>query len=225
MPPVQARERSRKTVVTTVGAAAAAFGLVYFLTRTKAGAKVKAKVQTTIDKLNPSLKARYKGMRDLIRQAAAEANIPPEVLAGTVRAESSYRNDSPTREACIANGITCTCSTASPPAIGVAQIKLATAGDRGYTGDAPGLCDVATNLRYAAREIRRLMTRYEEKPELIRSGDDYWTAVRLAYNLGARGYEIGRAKAGNYAYAAKSNATTDSIRSSGLAGFSVMRLG
>ena len=205
---MRAREQRRSVTPWLIGLGAAG-ALAYALTRPK----VVGQITKVVDAINPSLLRRYLAMRPDIRAAAAEAGIPPEILAGTVRVESSYRNDGPIAKEC--TGIPCICSRVR--AIGVAQILRATAAQVGYTGTEVGLCDVKANLKYSARYLKWLSEQLAD-PKKRQAGDDLWTAVHKAYNLGIGNYLRGRTYSGTDRYAAKAEATEDSLKQKGLAG-------
>lgn len=197
---------------------------IYAATKTSPGQKVVSKVagglQTVADALNPFMLKRYLALRDLIRSAASEAGIPSEVLAGTIRVESSYSNTGPIASECKAAGINCTCSRVL--AVGLAQIRLAAAHQMGYTGDVQGLCDPATNLKYSAKYLKWLAGLLED-PASRHDGDDLWTAVRKAYNAGIGNYKAGKIYTGTNIYASRAEATQNDILRKGLAGLYLCR--
>ena len=76
-------------------------------------------------------------MRRLIREAAAELEIPEALLHRVIQRESDYN-------AGARNG----------PYYGLMQVLPETARGMGYDGPASGLLDAETNLRYAGRYLR-----------------------------------------------------------------------
>jgi soluble lytic murein transglycosylase-like protein len=88
--------------------------------------------------LSPQANAQQRAQYEQLVAAHAKANNVPEVLVHRVIVrESKYRPD------LIGRGGT----------IGLMQIKLATARGLGYTGDAAGLRDPATNLFYGVKYL------------------------------------------------------------------------
>jgi soluble lytic murein transglycosylase-like protein len=82
-------------------------------------------------------KADEASLKSLIARHAAENNIPEALVHRIVRRESNYNPRAVGRGG----------------AIGLMQIKYATAKAMGYSGSAPGLLDADTNLTYAVRYL------------------------------------------------------------------------
>lgn len=76
-------------------------------------------------------------LRALIDQYADRYEVPPELVQRVVVRESTHRPDA-------RNG----------PYYGLMQILPATARSMGYEGDAQGLLDAETNLKYAVKYLR-----------------------------------------------------------------------
>lgn len=134
----------------------------------------------------------------LVQEAAAGAGIPASVLAGIVKAESSWSN------APNSNSPRCgvNCIASSVCAIGLAQVMAATAHGVGVTGD---LCDPRTNLRASAAYLKHLYAQY---------GD--WTATAQAYNAGPGNYAKGNIGSGTIAYADKVVSAASKYNAAGL---------
>lgn len=147
----------------------------------------------------------------LVVDAANAANVPPAILGGIVKAESSWSNASNSHSA--ACKVTCIASKVC--AIGLAQVLPTTAADHGGSGAAQQLCDPATNLMISARVLRSLYSKY---------GD--WHTAAVAYNWGPG--NVDRAiKAGTSFYSGSLDyadkvvaAATDYNRGEALAGLS-----
>lgn len=113
-----------------------------------------------------------KTLMPLVREAAEKTNVPPEILAGIVRKESSWSN-APNRES--ANcGVDCIAS--SRCAIGVAQVLPTTA-----KMSAQQLCDPANSIIAGARYLRQMFTAYRAKGH---PDDRAWYLATMAYNQG-----------------------------------------
>lgn len=103
--------------------------------------------------------ARSGSMKSLIAQHAAENGLPYELADAVVRLESRYN-------AGARNG----------PNLGLTQINFRTAQSLGYRGDAAGLFDAETNLRYG---LKYLAQAYK-----LAGGDTCGTILR--YQFGHR---------------------------------------
>ena len=97
----------------------------------------------------------------LANNIAVEERISPTVLTAICLTESGGN----TRAVSLNDGV--------GNSMGVCQIKLGTASMVGYKGNEAGLINLKTNLRYAARYIKKLQRRYGD-------GD----CVIAAYNYG-----------------------------------------
>jgi soluble lytic murein transglycosylase-like protein len=103
--------------------------------------------------------ARATGLKVLIERYATENNIPYSLADAVIRIESRY-------QAGARNG----------PHMGLTQIHSATARSLGYAGEASGLLDAETNLRYG---LKYLATAYK-----LAGGDTCGTILR--YQAGHR---------------------------------------
>lgn len=109
---------------------------------------------------------RAAALRALVEHHAAEAGVPFGLADAVIRIESRY-------SAGARNG----------PHMGLTQINARTARSLGYAGDAAGLLDPATNLRYGLKYLARAY-------ELAR-GDTCGTILR--YQAGLRAQSMTRA--------------------------------
>jgi len=75
--------------------------------------------------------------REMVKRHAAEHNLPEELVHRVIMRESKYQPH----------------LTGKGGALGMMQIKLATARSIGYTGTAEGLYDPETNMKYAVRYL------------------------------------------------------------------------
>lgn len=145
----------------------------------------------------------------LVRQIAAEEGVPFEILAGVVRAESSWSNSPNWRS----SGCKVACVASSACAVGLAQVLPSTAADMGVTGD---LCDPANSLRAGARYLKRMFSKYND-----------WQTALTAYNWGPG--HMDRALAAGVAPKSDSVAYANKVlgagsRYVGLAGINLLRL-
>lgn len=102
----------------------------------------------------------------LVEQAASEAGLDPAILGAVVYVESNWQNQNLRGvKACRAGGrpVTCQerfgipCTVSEVNAIGLAQIKPVAAREVGFAGPDEGLCDPLTNLRMAARYLKKYL--------------------------------------------------------------------
>jgi len=117
--------------------------------------------------------ARAEALRPLIQRYAAEHELPYSLADAVVRVESRYNP-------AVRNG----------PNIGLTQINVRTAQSLGYQGNAAGLLDAETNLRYGLK--------YLAQAYRLAGGDTCGTILR--YQFGHRTQTMTRA---SRAYCAK----------------------
>lgn len=97
-----------------------------------------------------------------LQQAAQAAVVPFELLRAICTVESNL------------NPLAINQYDGGSPSYGLCQIKYATAKMVGYRGDPKGLLNVETNTLYAARYLKRAITRYKAD----------WLKAISAYNAG-----------------------------------------
>jgi soluble lytic murein transglycosylase-like protein len=102
---------------------------------------------------------RATGLKPLIARYASENALPYELADAVVRLESRYN-------ARARNGVN----------LGLTQVNLRTAQSLGYKGDAAGLLDAETNLRYGLKYLARAYS--------LAGGDTCGTILR--YQFGHR---------------------------------------
>jgi soluble lytic murein transglycosylase-like protein len=103
--------------------------------------------------------ARSSALKPLIAQYAAEHGVPYELADAVVRIESRYNP-----------------AARNGPNLGLTQINFRTAQSLGYKGDAAGLFDAETNLRYGLK--------YLAQAHKLAGGDTCGTILR--YQFGHR---------------------------------------
>jgi soluble lytic murein transglycosylase-like protein len=131
-------------------------------------AEVEASVEQTsaLGQVRPETGARSRqsdavranALKPLIAQHAAENDVPVELAHAVVRVESRYN-------AKARNGVN----------LGLTQINFQTAQSLGYKGDAAGLLDAETNLRYG---LKYLAMAYK-----LAGGDTCGTILRYQFGL------------------------------------------
>ncbi len=111
---------------------------------------------------------------DIFLFAAAENNIPVSLLRGLCWVESNHRVKTPVKP----DGSDLT------PSLGVCQIKLRTARDRGFKGSMGELAKPMASAYYAAKHLRHLLDKYNSVEKAL-----------TVYNRGAK--NIHRARLNN----------------------------
>lgn len=96
-------------------------------------------------------------VRQMVADAAREHGVPVEFALAVAQQESGFRCN----------------AVSSAGAMGVMQIKRATAAGEGYTGSARGLLDCKTGIEYGMRYLKRAIS--------VASGD-LCTAAHLYYS-------------------------------------------
>lgn len=122
-----------------------------------------------------------------VRDAAYAVGIPPWALAAIVQNESGWnisKSRSPTASAKCGVSCLAACEDCSSPcAIGLAQMKLATARDFGTVPNAEWLCNPANNLLLAARYLQRNYAEFGN-----------WDEAFAAYHQGAGAWRAAKKK-------------------------------
>ncbi|RYG28899.1 MAG: lytic transglycosylase domain-containing protein [Burkholderiales bacterium] len=106
--------------------------------------------------------------RAMVERHAAANSIPPEMVHRIIMRESRYNPRAVGRGG----------------AMGMMQIKLATARGVGYTGDAQGLLDAETNLTYAVKYLAgayRTANGHPDRTVSYYAGGYYYAAKRQRF--------------------------------------------
>jgi soluble lytic murein transglycosylase-like protein len=99
------------------------------------GAEVEEQYRTPLAFVNPS--SNISSLDGMIARYAAQYDVPESLIRRVIQRESGYNPKA-------RNG----------PNLGLMQIRHDTARSMGYRGDADGLLDADTNLRYAVKYLR-----------------------------------------------------------------------
>lgn len=138
----------------------------------------------------PLAQAEPADLRTLIAQYAAAHGVPEALVHRVVRRESNYNPQAVGRGG----------------ALGLMQIKHATARAMGYTGSASGLLDADTNLAYAVPYLAgayRVAGGDQNRAVAYFASGYYYAAKRLGLTTAARWPAVG----GRYASAGETEAT------------------
>lgn len=114
---------------------------------------------------------------DLIAVSAALYNVPPDWIQGFISIESNWNPNAYRAEPQI-----------NDASYGLMQLLYSTAQGLGYSGDASGLYDPATNIDLGTKLIAQLIGQHGMNPQAVASAYNSGSATAYQTNSGVANY-------------------------------------